>query len=222
MKKIVIAAVFLMSINSVIAQTDYNVRFGLQLSPTFSWMKSDARVINGNGANLGLKLGMIGEYYFAETYAVTSGLGFAFNHGGTLRYDPESDYWNTGVNLRDADLKYSVQYIEIPLGLKMRTKEFGYLRYFGEPSLTFGFRSQSRGDIKGSDLNDVDIKEYIAPLGLSWGLGIGAEYSVSGSTSLVGGLYFQNMFTDMTKDVDMGDESASSFNALTIRLGVLF
>ncbi|MEM1325899.1 MAG: porin family protein [Bacteroidota bacterium] len=222
MKKIVAAIVFISCLGTAFGQSAYNVRFGLQLSPTFTWMQSDASIVNGNGPNLGLKLAMLGEYYFAENYAVTSGLGFAFNHGGTLRYDAEDNYWNVDRSLRNADLKYSVQYIEIPLGLKMRTREFGYLRYFAEPHIVFGFRSQSRGDIKGADINDIDIKEFINPISLSWGLGIGGEYSISESTAIVGGLYYQNMFTDMTKDIDMGDESGSNLSAITLRLGVLF
>ncbi|MEM8525412.1 MAG: porin family protein [Bacteroidota bacterium] len=222
MKKIVISTTFLMGFIWLTAQNSYNVRFGLQLSPAFTWMQSDNSQINRNGANVGLKLAMMGEYYFAENYAFTSGLGFAFNHGGTLRHDPEGSYWQTGQSLRSADLKYSVQFIEIPLGLKMRTREFGYISYFGEPYLTFGFRSQSRGDIKDTDINDIDIKEFVNPIALSWGLGVGIEYSVSESTALVGGLYFQNMFTDMTKDVEMGDDSNSNLDGLVLRIGVLF
>ncbi|MEM9887992.1 MAG: porin family protein [Bacteroidota bacterium] len=223
MKKIVIGAVFLLTFTTAFCQADYNIRFGLQLSPTFTWMQSDASTINRNGVNIGLKLAMLGEYYFAENYAVTSGLGFAFNHGGTLRYDQEpTDYWNNGDELARADLKYSVQYIEIPVGLKMRTREFGYLRYYGEPYIMFNFRSQSRGDIKGTDKNDIDIKEFVNPISMSWGIGVGAEYSISESTSLIGGLYLQNMFTDMTKDIERGDNSNSNLDGLILRLGVLF
>ncbi|MEM0994440.1 MAG: porin family protein [Bacteroidota bacterium] len=223
MKKIVIIAVFLLTTMAAFCQASYNIRFGLQLSPTFSWMQSEASNINRNGVNIGLKLAMLGEYYFAENYAVTSGLGFAFNHGGTLRYDQEAtNYWNNGAELQRADLKYSVQYIEIPVGLKMRTREFGYLRYYGEPYIAFSFRSQSRGDIKGTDRNDIDIKEFVNPIAMSWGIGIGAEYSISESTSLIGGLYLQNMFTDMTKDVELGDNSNSNLDGLVLRLGVLF
>lgn len=222
MKKIVISISFLFIFVWGYSQDAYNIRFGLQLSPTFTWMQSDASQINRNGANLALKLAMMGEYYFAENYAFTSGLGFAFNHGGTLRYDPEDDYWKTNLSVQNADLKYSVQYIEVPVGLKMRTRQFGYISYYGEPYIMFGFRSQSRGDIKGTEINDIDIKEFVTPLSMSWGLGVGGEYGVSESTSLIFGLYFQNMFTDMTKDVDMGDESNSNLDGLTIRLGVLF
>ena len=50
-----------------------------------------------------------------------------------------------GVNL-----KYHIQYLEIPFGLKLRTKEFGYLRYFAEiPIFSLGFKLQARGEYKG-------------------------------------------------------------------------
>lgn len=227
MKKIVLSASFLLAFGWSIAQSNFdasNLRFGLQLSPTFSWMQSDLSEVNRNGVNLGLKLAMMGEYYFAENYAFTSGLGFAFNHGGTLRHDPVGEYWKTGESLQFADLKYSVQYIEIPLGLKMRTKEFGYIRYYGEPFVMLGFRSQARGDIKDTEFNDIDIQEYVTGAGLSWGIGVGIEYSISDSSALIGGLYFQNMFTDMTKEDTSNtvNDGSANFDALTIRLGILF
>ena len=34
-----------------------------------------------------MKLRVIGEFYFHERYALISGIGFAFNHGGTLLHD---------------------------------------------------------------------------------------------------------------------------------------
>lgn len=228
MKKIVLLFSFLFALHSLSAQLgDGSLRFGLQLSPSFSWMQSEAAVVNGNGVNLGLKLAMMGEYYFADNYAFTSGLGFAFNHGGTLRHDRPSSFWNLEGEFANADVKYSVQYIEIPLGLKMITREFGYLRYYGEPFVMLGFRSQARGTRSGgagfAAQNDVAIKEFVNGAGLSWGLGLGAEYSLSESTAIVGGLYFQNMFTNMVKkgSVQPTDVKAN-FDAITLRLGILF
>lgn len=229
MKKIVINISFLLCVSTIlVAQNNaYAPRFGLQLSPTFSWMGSDNNAINQNGVNLGLKLAMVGEFSFQENYAVTSGIGFAFNHGGTLQYDNRNQenrtYWNTDGSINQAvSLKYSVQYVEIPVGLKMRTREFGYFRYYGEPFLALGFRSQARGDIKKTDIDDVDIKDYVNGLSLSWGIGFGTEYGVSANTALVGGLYFQQQFTNLAKDVYDGYKAKSTFKALTIRLGVLF
>ena len=75
MKKIVmVLGIFLGVCSLSTAQVEFeDVRFGFQMSPTFSWMNANVTTINTSGTNLGLKLGMMGEYYFRENYAVTGG-----------------------------------------------------------------------------------------------------------------------------------------------------
>lgn len=229
MKKLATIATLLTFFSlSSFAQEGGGLRIGLQLSPTFSWLSSDDNTINNNGTNLGLKLQVMSESYFQENYAFTVGFGFAFNQGGVLQYDEGGALWrNTleeGAETFPAgvDLKYDVQYIEVPVGLKLRTREFGYIRYFVEPNLVVSFKSKARGTAKGNDeLENINIADEVNGLGISWGLGGGGEYSVSESTSLVGGLYFQQLFTDFTDDGG-GDTSKGALSAITIRLGVLF
>lgn len=232
MKKIVVLFAFLTFLwHSLDAQTVSGtpVRFGIQASPTFSWYTSDRNVINRNGTNLGLKLQLVGEFYFQPNYAFTTGLGFAFNHGGTLQFDNAGNYWASSVEDESlfpfpagVDLHYMVNYIEIPAGLKLRTREFGYLRYYMEPQLILGIAARTRGDVEGLDaLNDIEIGDEVNTLGFSWAFGGGLEYNISESTSLVGGLYYQNLFTDIS-DKDSGDDSKVTLNGITIRIAVLF
>jgi len=219
-------------------------RFGFQLSPNFTWISTNDNRINGNGSNLGLKLGMIGERYFnnSDRYALMFGLGFAFNQGGTLKHDQGGNLWaesDLSDDLRTlpdgVNLKYGIQFVEIPIGLKMRTQEFGYLRYFAEPAFTLGIRTQARGSINaegGIDAEDLDIKDDVGFLNLSWGIGAGVEYNIGESTTLVGGLFFQSGFIDITDDSgvkldEFGQEieqedSKGTINNLTIRLAVMF
>lgn len=233
MKKIVALAAFILFLQSLtIGQSIEDLRLGFQLSPVFSNMNTDDNKINGNGTNLGLKLGVLAEMYFEEKYAFIVGLGFAFNTGGTLYHENFGDIWQrselpSGI-LRPfppgTDLKYNLQYVEIPLGLKFRTKEFGYLRYFVElPVITIGFNSQARGAIKYQGINEekIDIKKEVTGISLSWGLGAGFEYSITESTALVGGLGFQKVFTDVTKDYS-GFNSKGTINNIILRFGVMF
>lgn len=204
------------------------LRIGLQLSPTFSFMNSEENTINNNGTNLGLKLQVMSELYFRENYAMTIGFGFAFNHGGTLQYDEGGALWRNTVEEETAsfpagvDLKYEVQYIEVPIGLKLRTREFGYIKYYVEPNVVPGFKTKARGTAKGNDeLENLNIKDEVNPIAFSWGVGGGIEYSISDATSLITGLHFQRLFTDVTTD-NGGDTSKGSMSAITLRLGVLF
>lgn len=218
-----------------------DIRFGFQLSPSFSWMSTNTNKVNRSGTNLGLKLGMLSEYYFRENYAFVSGIGFAFNYGGTLLHEFGGNYWtksDLSANLqelpRDAKLKYGIQYVEIPAMLKMRTREFGYLRYFLEPGITFGFKTQARGSIKatgvGDDAEKINIRREVNGLNLSWGVGGGVEYSLSENTSLVGGLGFQIGFTDATDDngtvfADNGprkEDSKGTVSAIVLKIAIMF
>ncbi len=234
MKKIVAIAAFLMLLQGLAFSQASDLRLGFQVSPAFSSMgTTDDNQINSNGTNLGLKLGMRGEIYFQENYAFLIGLGFFFNSGGTLRHENVSDTWQKselpGGVLRPfpggTDLKYNLQYVEIPFGLKFRTKEFGYLRYFAEvPVITLGFKSQARGTIEYSGLkkDKIDIKKEVNGLSLSWGLGGGVEYSVSESTAIIGGIGFQRIFTDVTKDYEPDADSKAFISAIILHLGVMF
>ncbi len=247
MKKIVVlAAFFTFSCAILYGQSDF--RFGIQFSPTVTWVNSNENLINSNGTAFGgPKLGMVGEKYFQENYAFTFGIGLAFNQGGVLKHDFGGDLWANstlsnsiyhelpdGVNLR-----YSLQYVEIPFGLKMKTQEFGYIRYFAElPIFTLGILTQAQGAIEGTtmDTNKENIRDDVNLFALSWGIGGGIEYSVGPSTSIIGGIYYQNYFTDISKndgrrrgpgsnpedEPTIRENSKSALQGLTIRIGVMF
>ena len=219
---------------------DKELRLGFQLSPSFSFMSTDDNLINGNGTNLGLKLGMMSEYYFRENYAITSGLNFAFNHGGTLRHEVGGDFWAkselSDLSLHElpdgVNLRYHIQYLEIPFGLKMRTREFGYLRYFAEiPTFTLGFKLQARGDVRGTsnlDRERENITEDVNLFNLTWGFGGGVHYALSENTALVGGIIYRQGFADVTDDGGFRsdgmtrEDSKGIIKSVTIRFGFLF
>ena len=242
MKKIAATFAFL-SLLFVSSNAQSDFRFGFEASPSVSWIRTDDNSIEGNGANLGMRLGVNGEKYFAENYALTFGLGFAFNQGGTLNHTTGGDLWPTNELskdilhelINDVDLKYGIQYVEIPFGFKMRTNEFGYIRAYAElPRFILGTRTQSRGAIEcgGSeyDVEKENIKKVVHPLSLSWGIGGGAEYTINENTSIVAGLYFQNGITDISKDgtqlLDGGEtrkeNSKAKIGSITLRIGVIF
>jgi len=187
---------------------------------------------------------VIGEKFLGgeDKYLFTFGVGFAFNQGGTLQHDIGGDFWTNSLSeddpLRDlpagVNLKYGIQYVEIPIGLKLRTQEFGYLRYFVEPAFTLGLRTQARGSIDGAggiSTEGIDIKEDVSFFNLSLGIGGGIEYSLGENLSLIGGLSYQGGFTDISVDdgqqkadgqPPVAEDSKAKLNSITIRIGVMF
>lgn len=213
-------------------------RFGFNMAPSLSWITTDDSKINADGSNLGFKILVQGENFFEENYALVAGIGFAFNQGGSLKYDVGGPLWSKS-ELEDpardtfangVTLQYKLEYIEIPLSLKLRTNEFGQIRYFAEaPMFVLGLNTKSRGDVSnnnGFNPEDQNIKENVNFMSISWGIGAGAEYNINDNTTLTAGLYFQKGFIDVTDDearnFDGEEDSKATIGSLSLRIGVLF
>ncbi len=236
MKKI--AFTFILAAFTVLAVSaqDDGFRFGFHASPTFTWMSnnSDQDAVVGKGANTAFKFGAIGEVYFRENYALKFGLNMSFGQGGSLIFNTVD---STGLALfvdsqpdilspTTPKVKFKYQYLEIPFALKMRTNEMGSMRYFAEvPILTIGVNIAARGEIDGTDIGDFKIGKDTGIFQISWGLGGGAEYSISENTSIMAGVFFQsgmaNTYFGKTGDAAI-DDSKTIVNGIDIRIGVMF
>lgn len=227
------------------AEAQKKLRFGFQASPSWSWLRTNDRKIEGVSSNWGIKLGALGEYYFTDNYAFTTGLGFGFNQGGTLqngysRWKPwdASDLTDIPSDTFSIETKlhYRVTYVEIPFGLKMRggSNEDSRIKFYAElPMFTLGFVTKGIGDIRGTNdqnLEDIDIREEVRGLSLSWGLGGGIEYEFASNGSLMAGIAFQKQFTDITRDGYVEktpgnwqkEDSKGTFGNLALKIGVFF
>ena len=104
-----------------------------------------------------------------------------FNHSGRLKYQDRGSYWvNSELdNLPGLDtfaagvtLKYNLQYVEIPVSLKLRSGYFGTFRVFAElPIIYLGFKTQAKGSTEGNnpDTEKENISPDVAFFNLSWG-----------------------------------------------------
>lgn len=242
MKKILYALIFMMVLGSasiLSAQDDggdlSRFRFGAQLSPVAAWMTSDKSQIKGGGLVVGMKLGALGEYNFAKNYSLTFGIGFGFNQGGKLQFPqggnllPKSELAEIPEDFRrnlpsDTKITYKLTYIEFPFSLKMRTREYGYVRYFVEaPIITLGGLTAAKANIDAAniDVNKQKIKDDMKRLNAQWGLGAGMEYNFSQDNALGIGLYYNQGFFDLTKNYgDLSDKTVD--HNVTLRLAVFF
>jgi hypothetical protein len=229
-------------------------KFGVHVDPLISLMASNDKKVVPDGANFGFGFGVEMEYYFSEgqNYAFTFGGNFALGKGGKLSYAsggrllPKSELDNTvyfnnmtglaasavpvvsGENLplvAGTTVRYNVNYVEIPFGLKLRTNELGqsYMRaFFHLPIVTVGIPVMARATVNAEKpatnlvpgyytvepSKGENIYKDIIPLQFSLGTGAGVEFSPNdeGGLRLVGGFYYNYGFLDVVKKNELFDD----------------
>ena len=216
LRKNVILLILLLATSSAFGQF---FKFGVQLDPTITWLRSDVSDVTREKARLGLDIGMSGEYYFARNYAFASGISL-FSTGGTLRYVNGVDKFRTkedNIKLEpDSKVKYKLQYVKIPAAIKFKTHLIGRMVYSVNLGFDPMFRVSARAAINGGDA--VKVNKEISFLNLGWHFGVGAQYSLGQEASIFGGLSFMNIFTDMTKP---SHDKITSEN-LMLKIGMMF
>ena len=206
------------------------LRFGLYGQGSLGWLnpeqkKDYSRASLGFGYGWGFDL----EYNFNKNTALRSGLNISTYKAGLNYFDSElnenlnetyfaldqnEDFisWNSNDFPPDSVLyqlytrNYSVNYVSIPVILKFKTNEIGYLTYFGEFGGTLGFKTNASVDdeIKPFSYNttnsnftnilpnenqkftvtEINLDKGTQSVRLGLNMGIGAEYNISGNTAL--------------------------------------
>ena len=190
-------------------------RFGLKAMPTLVWLKSDTKGVSNDGTKLTFSWGFLAEYYFADNYAIASGVELV-SRGGKIRVLDTLKY------------NYRLKYIDLPINIKMRTNEIGYIRYFGQFGFTPGINIGAKANIdsKSFSKKDEDVKSEIAPFNVALNIGLGIEYSLGGNTALVISTNFNNGFLNISKKHKDAIGNNVDFkiisNYVALNVGVLF
>jgi opacity protein-like surface antigen len=202
------------------------VHFGLKASPSLAWLRSDTKGYDSDGSRVGFIYGLITEFNFASRYAFATGIDIAYR-GGKFKTVQEKTDTTTSITST-----YNLQYLEIPITLKLKTNEIGSVTYYMQIGLAPGFNIRARqsydgtmqvkdpaGVIHNTPVSDekIDIMDDINSLNVSMILGAGLEYTLSGNTVLLGGIQFSNGFTDV-----FDNDAKVNSNYLALTLGVLF
>lgn len=192
-------------------------RFGLQISPNVAWFKSNTTGYKNEGTNIGFSYGLSFEYFMTKNYYLSTGITI-LNSGGELSYKGTIFGYPAEISS-----SYDLNYVEIPLVLKLRTNEIGYLTYFGQFGLKTGLfysaelensytyydspsplpiNYSKKADKPADDVNFINL--YLV-------LGGGIEYNISGNTILMLGLTFNNGFINqLDKKVPVFDNNGNA------------
>lgn len=187
-------------------QAKPELRFGFHASPTVAWLKSDIDN-EGTGNRAGFSYGLIIEKNTEYSYTFATGIDVTYKGGN--------------IDVLGVNYDFMAQYIEIPLTVKMRTRPIGYMTYFVRAGIAPGIKIQEDITIDPEfSLLDDQPSRYVRDLALSMILSVGAEYSLGSGTAIIGGLTFNNNFTDVIKNFE--GEDRTIFNYFAFNVGVLF
>ncbi len=190
MKKLLLAIIFAMSTTMLFAQDTYKgFKLGITAHPNFGWIKSEDSGIKSNGLRAGFSYGLVGDFYFADNYAFSTGLQLTTINGQTESELP--------VN-KDEQRIYKLQYLEVPAKVKLVTSDMNGLRFYGEFGLGNAFNVSAKQETKvGSEpaTEDDDIAFYRASLII----GGGTQFYIGDKTAVDVGLSFNNGFTDIKR-----------------------
>ncbi len=153
---------------------------------------------------------------------------------------PEQYGWKSGNSsyiLKDR--KYKTTMITIPLLLKMMTNEYNGLRYFANFGGELGIRAAAKGNdtfhagwkatptatnIEQVQIPEGDLKRdninlgkdaTILPFRVGMNLGLGTEYRIAGSTSLVFSVNYFQSFTSLMRKESKFLTKESTFDIVT-------
>jgi hypothetical protein len=196
------------------------LRFSVVAEPQFSWMVPDVKSISSKGSVLGLNAGIGMDYYFSENYAFSTGITI-YNTGGKLQYEDSMNFTvNSGIVTVPAakTITYNLQYIDIPLGLKFKTTEIGYMTYFANLGVAPMIKVRARASDVSGVINKDNITEDINLMNMGYFINAGMQYSIGGSSAIILGVGYSSGFTDVT----IIESDKISINTFTVKLGILF
>ncbi len=223
-------------------------KFGFKVDPNISWMSPEAADLVSEGVLLRGSFGVNADIMFSERYALGTGFSIMGGGGQLSFFDYEDRIGDAGESnfIVKRNRKYKLKYVEIPLTLKLRTDEIGYITYWGQFGLGLGFATKATADdnIKffselvedademgnswidsGSAISTlakedeeemgVDISGEMLPIRASLIIGAGIDYSLSGNTSLMFGIAYNNGLTNVFKSkikaIEINDDGNPSY-----------
>lgn len=200
------------------------ISLGLHFDPLVSWFGPDIVQTINKGARPGFNLGLTFDKYFSSNYAFSTGLNL-ISAGGRLtstdtivmEYNNFKSVVNPGV-----PVIYKIEYLSVPIGLKLQTNQIGYLTIFTNLGFDPKFVINGKNDIPQLKIKSENATGELKLFNMGYHITAGIEYSLGGNTAIVAGLNFENNFLDVTKDNGKQPKDKVTHKLLGLRLGLNF
>jgi hypothetical protein len=205
-------------------QQQHVISFGIHADPVISWFSTDISQVKNDGARPGFNFGLTFNSYFTRNYSFSTGISL-MNVGGRLVSSDTTvlKFTNSSVKVLPGNqVIYKLQYLAIPLGLKLQTNQIGYVTFFSDLGFVPKIAISRRADIPSLNISGENALNELRMINLSYHITGGIEYSLGGSTALSFGIDFDNNFLDITNDTGKKLKDIVSQKMLSFRFGINF
>lgn len=177
-----------------------NFQLGLSINPNIGWLRYNDDGYDGS-SKMGFSYGLIADLGFARNYYFSTGL--LINSIDSKLTDPSGNEYDL----------MRLQYVDIPLTIKLKSAENDLGRFYGQFGFTTGVKVSDKQRLVGETKKNEIPKTDVFRLGLQ--IGGGAEWKLNDNLSVLTGLTFNNGFT---RAVNNAGKPKTSFVALNLGL----
>lgn len=182
------------------------VSMGITFSPNVSWLRYGDEDAYEGRSGLGFAYGLLTDFAVSENYYFSTGLLINTLWTEATYTDPL-----TPVTTK---AQHRLQYVEIPLAVKLRSVQQYHRSYYGKFGFTAGARVSGKERVddasKRTKIDGADVFR------LALQIGGGVEWQLDHNLSLMTGLTFNNGFTRTMK----AGEPKNSY--LSLDFGIFF
>lgn len=188
MKKTLLTIAFIIAL-AINASAQFKpFQFGLKVEPGIGWAKLNSDHLFDGKTKINFNWGFVGNIYFVENYGLSTGFNIKFMN---------NEYSFTTLDYNTVTRTIKNQYLEIPIGLTMRTERIGDIRVLGNVSYGLGFilnTNEKNFDETGNELTMItDYNKMRHALIVK----LGVEYYVHKSSCIIVALAFNNNFANI-------------------------
>jgi hypothetical protein len=232
--KAILSFLLLLSTSITFAQ-DGKFKLGLRFAPSLSSInvqdlsEKDDLAFSGSSSGLRFSAGLSGDFYFGRNYSFYTGVWYSVMKSGI-----KAEYTNPiSKNKSNAESITNLQYLQIPLALKLFTNEVApdvklYFVVGGTAGIKIQEKKVSYKDETNSFIEPALGKGYsFGDVGLL--LGAGAEYRLGESTTVFGGFSYNRGLLNVPSakgPLGAGKNSAElydlSLNQISLEMGIKF
>lgn len=203
------------------------LKLGIHFDPLISWFTTRSYDVRNDGAVPGFSFGLTYNSYFGSNYSFSSGIRI-INAGGRLICNEA-----TSFEIRNFDREiimvdpyepiiYRVNYVSVPLGVKLETDQLGYGKVFADLGFDPKILVMGTAAIPSQNIRSDNAMAELRKINLGYHIMAGIEYPLGTGNDLIMGISFENNFLDVTRDIGNQPWDLVSNKILSFRIGLVF